>query len=139
GIADSPVGLAAWMLDHDDASHKLIERVFARESEGLTRDDILDNVTMYWLSNTAVSSARLYWDNGQTATKGFFDVKGVRIPVSVTVYPDEIYAAPETWARRAYPNLIQYVRHPVGGHFAAWEQPALLSQDLREGFRSLRG
>jgi pimeloyl-ACP methyl ester carboxylesterase len=138
GIADSPVGLAAWMLDHDDASEKLIARVFAGATEGLSRDDILDNVTMYWLSNTAVSSARLYWDNSQTAKAGFFDAKGVRIPVSVTVFPDEIYAAPETWARRAYPNLIQYVRHPVGGHFAAWEQPQLLSADLREGFRSLR-
>jgi pimeloyl-ACP methyl ester carboxylesterase len=138
GIADSPVGLAAWMLDHDDASHKLIARVFAGEPEGLTKDDILDNVSMYWLTNTAVSSARLYWDNAITSKAGFFDVKGVRIPVSVTVFPDEIYAAPQTWAERAYPGLIQYVRHPVGGHFAAWEQPDLLTQDLRDGFRSLR-
>jgi len=138
GIADSPVGLAAWMLDHDDASHKLIARVFAGADEGLTKDDILDNVTMYWLTNTAVSSARLYWDNRETAQAGFFDVKGVRVPVSVTVFPDEIYAAPQSWAERAYPRLIQYVRHPVGGHFAAWEQPDLLTQDLREGFRSLR-
>jgi len=138
GIADSPIGLAAWMLDHDDASHKLIARVFAGASEGLTKDDVLDNVTMYWLTNTAVSSARLYWDNRETATAGFFDVKGVRVPVSVTVFPDEIYAAPKSWAERAYPRLIQYVRHPVGGHFAAWEQPDLLTADLREGFRSLR-
>jgi pimeloyl-ACP methyl ester carboxylesterase len=138
GIADSPVGLAAWMLDHDDASHKLIARVFAGADEGLTKDDILDNVTMYWLTNTAVSSARLYWDNRETAKAGFFDVKGVRVPVSVTVFPDEIYAAPQSWAERAYPRLIQYVRHPVGGHFAAWEQPDLLTKDLREGFRSLR-
>jgi pimeloyl-ACP methyl ester carboxylesterase len=137
-IADSPVGLAAWILDHDDASYKLIRRVFAGEAEGLTRDDILDNVTMYWLTNTAISSARLYWDNRETAKAGFFDAKNVQIPVSVTVFPDEIYAAPETWAKRAYPKLIQYVRHPIGGHFAAWEQPQLLSQDLREGFRSLR-
>jgi pimeloyl-ACP methyl ester carboxylesterase len=138
GIADSPVGLAAWILDHDDASYKLIRRVFAGQAEGLTRDDILDNVTMYWLTNTAVSSARLYWDNRETSKAGFFDAKNVQIPVSVTVFPDEIYAAPETWAKRAYPKLIQYVRHPIGGHFAAWEQPQLLSQDLREGFRALR-
>jgi pimeloyl-ACP methyl ester carboxylesterase len=138
GIADSPVGLAAWMLDHDAASYALIARVFAGEQEGLTKDDILDNITMYWLTNTAVSSARLYWDNRETATAGFFDVKGVRIPVSVTVFPDEIYAAPQTWAERAYPRLIQYSRHPVGTHFAAWEQPQLLAQDLREAFRPLR-
>jgi len=138
GIADSPVGLAAWMLDHDAASYDLIARVFAGATEGLTKDDILDNVTMYWLTNTAVSSARLYWDNALTAKAGFFDVKGVQLPVSVTVFPNEIYAAPQTWAERAYPNLIQYVRHDVGTHFAAWEQPALLSQDLRHAFRSLR-
>jgi pimeloyl-ACP methyl ester carboxylesterase len=137
-IADSPVGLAAWILDHDAASYALIARVFAGAQEGLTRDDILDNITMYWLTNTAVSSARLYWDNRETATAGFFDVKGVRIPVSVTVFPDEIYAAPRTWAERAYPRLIQYSRHPVGTHFAAWEQPQLLAQDLREAFRALR-
>ena len=93
---------------------------------------------MYWLTNTAVSSARLYWDNRETAQAGFFDVKGVRVPVVVTVFPDEIYAAPQSWAERAYPKLIQYMRHPVGGHFAAWEQPDLLTKDLREGFRSLR-
>jgi pimeloyl-ACP methyl ester carboxylesterase len=138
GIADSPVGLAAWMLDHDAASYALIARVFAGEPEGLTKDDILDNITMYWLTNTAVSSARLYWDDRETAKAGFFNVKNVQIPVSVTVFPDEIYAAPQTWAERAYTRLIQYSRHPVGGHFAAWEQPQLLAQDLREGFRSLR-
>jgi pimeloyl-ACP methyl ester carboxylesterase len=138
GIADSPVGLAAWILDHDAASYELIARVFAGQAEGLTRDDILDNITMYWLTNTAVSSARLYWDNRETSKAGFFDVKNVQIPVSVTVFPDEIYAAPRSWAERAYPKLIQYSRHPVGGHFAAWEQPELLSQDLREAFRSLR-
>jgi pimeloyl-ACP methyl ester carboxylesterase len=138
GIADSPVGLAAWILDHDAASYQLIARVFAGQTEGLTRDDILDNITMYWLTNTAVSSARLYWDNRETSKAGFFDIKNVQIPVSVTVFPDEIYAAPQGWAERAYPKLIQYSRHPFGGHFAAWEQPQLLSQDLREGFRSLR-
>jgi pimeloyl-ACP methyl ester carboxylesterase len=138
GIADSPVGLAAWMLDHDDASQKLIAGVFAGGKEGLTRDDILDNVSMYWLTNTAISSARLYWDNGQTARAGFFDVKGVTLPVVVSVFPDEIYAAPETWARRAYPNLIHFRKLPKGGHFAAWEQPETFSAEMRDGFRSLR-
>ncbi len=137
-IEDSPVGLAAWMLDHDDASHALIARVFAGEQAGLTRDDILDNVSMYWLTRTAVSSARLYWDNAQTSKAGFFDPKGVQIPVAVSCFPDEIYAAPESWARRAYANLISYRRHPVGGHFAAWERPQELTEDLREAFRSFR-
>jgi len=138
GIADSPVGLAAWMLDHDDASHKLISRVFAGANEGLTKDDIVDNVSMYWLTNTAISSARLYWDNAQTAKAGFFDVKGVTLPVVVSVFPDEIYAAPETWARRAYPNLIHFRKLPKGGHFAAWEQPEAFCAEMRDGFRSLR-
>jgi pimeloyl-ACP methyl ester carboxylesterase len=138
GIADSPVGLAAWMLDHDDASQKLIAGVFAGGKEGLTRDDILDNISMYWLTNTAISSARLYWDNGQTAKAGFFDVKGVTLPVVVSVFPDEIYAAPETWARRAYPNLIHFRKLPKGGHFAAWEQPETFCSEMRDGFRSLR-
>jgi pimeloyl-ACP methyl ester carboxylesterase len=137
-LEDSPVGLAAWMLDHDAASLALIARVFAGEAAGLTKDDICDNVALYWLTATAVSSARLYWDNAQTATAGFFDAKNVQLPVSVTVFPDEIYAAPQSWAERAYPNLIQYVRHPIGGHFAAWEQPELLAADLREAFRRFR-
>ena len=138
-LADSPVGLAAWILDHDSQSYDLIARVFDGASEGLTRDDILDNITFYWLTNTAVSSARLYWEARQRPSKGgFFDVRGVKIPVSVTVFPHEIYAAPETWASRAYPNLIYYKRHDRGTHFAAWEQPALLTGDLRESFRSLR-
>jgi pimeloyl-ACP methyl ester carboxylesterase len=138
GIADSPVGLAAWMLDHDDASHKLISRIFAGANEGLSKDDIVDNVSMYWLTNTAISSARLYWDNAQTAKAGFFDVKGVTLPVVVSVFPDEIYAAPETWARRAYPNLIHFRKLPKGGHFAAWEQPEAFCAEMRDGFRSLR-
>src|SRR5256886_2741752 len=139
GIADSPVGLAAWILDHDARSYDLIARVFAGEKEGLTRDDILDNITMYWLTNTAVSSARLYWDTAQLpVTGGFFDVRGVAIPVVVTVFPDEIYAAPRSWAERAYPKMIYYARHDKGGHFAAWEQPQLLTEDLRAGFRPLR-
>ena len=138
GIEDSPIGLAAWMIDHDAASQALIGRIFAGESAGLTKDDIIDNVSFYWLSGTAISSARLYWDNSLIPSGGFFDARGVQLPMSVTVFPDEIYAAPESWARRAYPNLIYYRRHPVGGHFAAWEQPQLLVDDLRESFRSLR-
>src|SRR5438067_3670164 len=138
GIADSPVGLAAWMLDHDARSYDLIARVFAGQREGLTRDDILDNITLYWVTNTAISSARLYWDNNVTSKAGFFDVKGVTRPMVVTVFPDEIYAAPRSWAERAYPNMIYYNRHDKGGHFAAWEQPQLLSEDLRVGFRPLR-
>ncbi|MFB2597354.1 epoxide hydrolase family protein [Herbiconiux sp. P17] len=134
GIADSPVGLAAWMLDHDAASYALIARVFAGAAEGLTRDDVLDNVTLYWLTNTAVSSARLYWES----KLAFFAPKGVTLPVAVSVFPDEIYAAPRSWATEAYPNLIHFNRLDRGGHFAAWEQPELFSQELRAGFRSLR-
>ena len=127
GIADSPVGLAAWMLDHDIRSYKLIARVFDGKTEGLTRDDILDNVTLYWLTNTAVSSARLYWDTAQISNGGgFFDVRGVKIPVAVSAFPDEIYAAPQSWAEQAYPKLIHYNKLDKGGHFAAWEQPAAL-------------
>jgi pimeloyl-ACP methyl ester carboxylesterase len=139
GISDSPVGLAAWMLDHDIRSYKMITRVFDGKTEGLTRDDILDNVTLYWLTNTGVSSARLYWDTAQISTGGgFFDVRGVTIPVAVSAFPDEIYAAPKSWAEKAYPKLIYYNRPPKGGHFAAWEQPELFSEELRSAFRSLR-
>jgi len=139
GIADSPVGLAAWILDHDARSYDLIARVFAGGTEGLTRDDILDNITLYWLTNTAISSARLYWDTAQLpATGGFFDARGVKLPMVVTVFPNEIYAAPRSWAEKAYPQMIYYKRHDVGTHFAAWEQPQLLVEDLREGFRGLR-
>ena len=138
-LADSPVGLAAWILDHDSQSYDLIVRVFDGVPEGLTRDDILDNITFYWLTNTAVSSARLYWEAVQKPSKGgFFDARGVKIPVSVTVFPHEIYAAPQTWATRAFSSLLYYKRHDKGTHFAAWEQPALLTADLRESFRSLR-
>ena len=118
-IADSPVGLAAWMLDHDARSQEMIARVFEGKTEGLTRDDVFDNVTLYWLTNTAVSSARLYWDTQQVATGGFFDVRGVKIPVAVSAFPDEIYTAPQSWAERAYPNLIHYNKLTKGGHFAA--------------------
>jgi pimeloyl-ACP methyl ester carboxylesterase len=135
GIEDSPIGLAAWMLDHDAASQALIARVFDGQPEGLTRDDILDNVTLYWLTKTAVSSARLYWEN----KLAFFDPKGVTLPVAVSVFPDEIYAAPRSWTQQAYPRLIHYNRIPKGGHFAAWEQPQVFAEELRAGFRSLRG
>ncbi len=133
-IADSPVGLAAWMLDHDAASYALIARVFNGQPEGLSRDDVLDNVMLYWVTNTAVSSARLYWES----KLAFFAPKGVTIPVAVSAFPDELYQAPRSWTERAYPNLIYYNRLDKGGHFAAWEQPQLLSEELRAGFRSLR-
>jgi len=139
GIADSPVGLAAWMIDHDMVSYELIARVFDGHPEGLTRDDILDNITHYWLTNTAISSARLYWEIITGENKlGFFDVKGVSIPVAVSVFPDEIDAAPRSWAERAYPNLIHYNKLDKGGHFAAWEQPELLTHELWTAFKSLR-
>ena len=137
GIADSPVGLAAYFLDHDARSYELIARVFNGQSEGLTRDDILDNITITWLTNTALSGARLYWENKGAS---FFAVKGVgaAIPVAVSVFPDELYPAPRSWAERAYPKLIHYNKLGKGGHFAAWEQPKLFSEEVRAGFRSLR-
>jgi pimeloyl-ACP methyl ester carboxylesterase len=134
GLADSPVGLAAWILDHDEASEALMARVFAGQSEGLTRDDILDNITLYWFTNTAISSARLYWEN----KLAFFAPKNVAIPVAVSVYPDEIYTAPRSWVEKAYPKLIHYNRLPKGCHFAAREQPQFFSEEVRAGFRSLR-
>jgi pimeloyl-ACP methyl ester carboxylesterase len=137
GIEDSPIGLAGWILDHDNRSYKLIARVFAGQKEGLTKDDILDNISLYWLTNTAVSSARLYWETFQLKG-GFFDPRNVHIPVAVSVFPDEIYAAPESWARKAYPNLIYFNKLNKGGHFAAWEQPQLFTEELREAFKSLR-
>jgi len=135
GIADSPVGLAAYFLDHDARSYELIARVFDGKPEGLTRDDILDNITITWLTNTALSGARLYWEYWG---KGYFNAKGVSIPVAVSVFPDELYPAPRSWAERAYPKLIHYNRLPKGGHFAAWEQPEFLTQELRAAFKSLR-
>ena len=134
GIADSPAGLAAWIPDHDARSQALIARVFNGQPEGLRRDDILDNVTLYWLTNTAVSSARLYWES----KLAFFAPKGVPIPAAVSVFPDEIYAAPRSWTEKAYPKLIHYNRLPKGGHFAAWEQPELFATEIRAAFRSLR-
>ncbi|WP_341487629.1 epoxide hydrolase family protein [Pararhizobium sp. A13] len=134
GIEDSPIGLAGWMLDHDALSYALIARVFDGQPEGLTRDDVLDNITLYWLTNTAVSSARLYWEN----KLAFFAPKGVLIPVAVSAFPDELYQAPRSWAEKAFPKLIHYNRLDKGGHFAAWEQPETFTQELRASFRSLR-
>lgn len=135
GIADSPVGLAAYFLDHDARSYELIARAFDGQVEGLTRDDILDNITLAWLTNTALSGARLYWEY---FGKGYFNVKGVSIPVAVSVFPDELYPAPRSWAEQAYPKLIHYNKLNKGGHFAAWEQPHLFVEELRAGLRSLR-
>jgi pimeloyl-ACP methyl ester carboxylesterase len=133
-IEDSPVGLAAWMLDHDARSYELIARVFAGKAEGLSRDDILDNMTLYWLTNTGVSSARLYWESKLP----FFAPKGIAIPVAVSAFPEEIYTAPRSWTEKAFPKLIHYNRLPKGGHFAAWEQPQLFASELRAAFRPLR-
>lgn len=138
GIDDSPVGLASWMLDHDDRSYKLIARVFDGKEEGLSRDDILDNITLYWLTRTGISSARLYWEASQEATGGFFDPRGLKIPVAVSAFPDEIYAVPRSWAERAYPKLIYFNKLEKGGHFAAWEQPDAFTRELRAAFQSLR-
>jgi pimeloyl-ACP methyl ester carboxylesterase len=134
-IGDSPVGLAAWMLDHDARSLALISRVFDGQAEGLTRDDVLDNVTLYWLTNTALSSARLYWES----KLAFFAPKNVPIPTAVSAFPEELYQAPRSWTAKAYPKLIYYNKLDKGGHFAAWEQPELFTAELRAAFRSLRG
>ena len=135
GIADSPVGLAAYFLDHDARSLELIARAFDGHPEGLTPDDVLDNITITWLTNTALSGARLYWEY---FGKGYFNVKGVSIPVAVSVFPDELYPAPRSWAEQAYPKLIHYNKLDKGGHFAAWEQPKLFVEELRTGLKSLR-
>ena len=137
GIADSPVGIAGYFLDHDARSLAMISRVFDGQSEGLTRDDVLDNVTLTWLTNTFVSGARLYWESFENKIS-FFGVKGVSVPVAVSVFPDELYPAPRSWAEQAYPKLIHYNKLPKGGHFAAWEQPKLFAEEVRAGFRSLR-
>ncbi len=134
GLADSPVGLAAFLIDHDRKSMELIARSFDGKQEGLTRDDVLDNITLTWLTNTGVSSARLYWEH----KGGFFSPRNVAIPVAVSAFPDELYQMPRSWAERAYPRLIHYNRLPKGGHFAAWEQPELFSQELWAAFRTLR-
>jgi pimeloyl-ACP methyl ester carboxylesterase len=140
GIADSPVGLAAWLLDHDDAGGQPAAAVVAglnraaSDTGELTRDDILDNITLFWVTTTGVSASRLYWEY----RGGFWDAKGVAIPVAVSVFPGEAYQAPRSWVERAYPQLIHYNRLDRGGHFAAWEQPQLFAQEVRAGFRSLR-
>jgi pimeloyl-ACP methyl ester carboxylesterase len=134
GLADSPIGLATFLLDHDARSLELIARSFDGQAEGLTPDDVLDNVTLFWLTNTGVSSGRLYWEN----KLAFFSPKGVKVPTAVSVFPDELYQTPRAWAERAYPNLIHYNKVEKGGHFAAWEQPKLFTEELRAGFRSLR-
>jgi len=140
GIADSPVGLAAWLLDHNDADGQPAAAVVSALSRStsaageLTRDEILDNITLYWLTNTGVSASRLYWEY----KGGFFNAKGVSIPVAVSVFPSEQYQAPRSWAEQAYPNLIYYNEVEKGGHFAAWEQPVLFAQEVRAAFRPLR-
>ncbi len=134
GIGDSPVGMAAWMIDHDASSYALIARVFDGQREGLTRDDILDNATLYWLTNTTISSARLYWES----KLAFFAPKHLAIPVAVSAFPDELYQAPRSWTEQAYPKLIYYNKLDKGGHFAAWEQPQLFSTEIRAAFKSLR-
>ena len=140
GIADSPVGLAAWLLDHNDADGQPAAAVVAAldrtasDTGELTRDEVLDNITFYWLTNTGVSASRLYWEY----KGGFFNAKGVSIPVAVTVFPSEQYQAPRSWAERAYPNLVYFNEVGRGGHFAAWEQPELFSQEIRAAFKPLR-
>jgi len=134
GIGDSPVGMAAWMIDHDASSMALITRVFDGQVEGLTRDDVLDNATLYWLTNTTIPAARLYWES----KLAFFAPKNVPIPAAVSAFAEELYRAPRSWTERAYPKLIFYKKHDKGGHFAAWEQPELLVSDLRAAFSSLR-
>jgi pimeloyl-ACP methyl ester carboxylesterase len=134
GIEDSPAGLAAWILDHDIQSYELIARVFDGRKEGLSRDDILDNITLFWLTKTGVSSARLYWEN----KLAFFAPKGVAIPVAVSACPTDIHTAPRSWVEKAYPNLIQYTLLPKCGHFAAWEQPEMIVGELRKAFESFR-
>ena len=137
GIADSPIGIAGYFLDHDARSLAMIARSFDGQPEGLTRDDILDNVTLTWLTNTFTSGARLYWEALENRIS-FFGVKGVSIPVAVSVFPDELYPAPRSWAEQAYPKLIYYNKVEKGGHFAAWEQPKLFVEEVRAGFRPLR-
>jgi pimeloyl-ACP methyl ester carboxylesterase len=134
GIGDSPVGMAAWMIDHDADSYALIARVFDGKPEGLTQDDILDNATLYWLTNTTISSARLYWESKLP----FFAPKGIAIPVAVSAFPNELYQAPRSWTEKAYPKLIHFNKLNKGGHFAAWEQPELFVGELRGAFKTLR-
>jgi len=137
GLADSPIALAAWMIDHDAWSLEDIQRAFVEEQPvgNLTRDEVLDNVTLYWLTNTGVSASRLYWEN----KLGFFDFKGVTVPTAVSIFPNEIYQASRAWAEQAYPNLIYFNEVDRGNHFAAWQEPDIFASEVRAGFRSLRG
>src|ERR687889_742073 len=135
GIADSPIGVAAWLIDHDPISLRLIARAFDGEPTGLTRDDVLDNATLFWLTNTTISASRLYWEG---FTKTDLGPKNISIPVAVSVFPDEVYHTPWSWAERAYPKLVHYNQLDKGGHFAAWEQPKLLVDEMRVGLKSLR-
>ncbi len=135
GLADSPVALAAWMLDHDAGSYEDIAAAFDGNPVGnLTRDEVLDNITMTWVTNTGISSGRLYWEN----KLGFFDVKGVKVPAAVTVFPRELYQAPRSWTEKAYPKLIYFHEVDQGNHFAAWQEPELFTRELRAAFKSLR-
>jgi pimeloyl-ACP methyl ester carboxylesterase len=136
-LSDSPIGLATFMLDHDARSLEMIARSFHGVAEGLTRDDVLDNITLFWLTNTGVSASRLYWE-GVRARLGFFTPKGVKVPVAASSFPEDLYYAPKSWAEQAYPRLLHFKRLPKGGHFAAWEQPKFLSEEMRAGFKSLR-
>jgi pimeloyl-ACP methyl ester carboxylesterase len=147
GIADSPIGLAAWFLDHDILSYQMIARTFDGQAEGLSRDDVLDNITITWLTNTAISGARLYWEALPRTSSGFgieknnvhfFEPFGVTVPTAVSQFPEELYPVPRSWAERAYPNLIHYGQKPQGGHFAAFEQPEYLVEELRVAFKSVR-
>ena len=136
GVADSPIALAAWMLDHDAWSLEDIQRAFVEEQPvgNLTRDEVLDNVTLYWLTNTGVSSSRLYWEN----KLGFFDVKGVNVPAAVSVFPNDIFRAPRSWVEKAYPNLSYFNELDEGNHFAAWQEPETFTNEVRAAFKSLR-
>lgn len=147
GIADSPVGLAAWFLDHDQESYRMIARAFDGAKEGLSRDDVLDNIMIAWLTNTGISGARLYWEALPRTSAGFgiernnvhfFEPIGPKVPIAVTQFPDELYPVPQSWAERTYPKLIHFNRAPKGGHFAAFEQPKTLVNELRAGFASVR-
>ena len=135
GLADSPVALAAWMLDHDAYSYADIASAFRGEPVGsLTRDEVLDNITLTWVTNTGISSGRLYWEN----ELDFFDVKGVTVPAAVSVFPRELYQAPRSWTEQAYPNLVYFNELDRGNHFAAWQEPELFIEEVRAGFRTMR-
>lgn len=143
GLADSPVGLAAWLLDHGDGDGQpaaaVVSAVAGHTVDGhsagaLTRDDVLDNITLYWVTGTAVSAARSYWENKVSP----INAANVSIPAALTIFPSEIYEAPRSWAEAAFHKLIYFNVASAGGHFAAWEQPRIFSEELRAGFKTLR-